>query len=157
MADPLSITASAAGLVSFGVQVVSGITKYLDAVRERNDDVASAEQQVVRTKELLNAVVKVTAKLERDHSTSAAFLRNTSSIKTELRALDEMVRNLSMIHFPSQTHDVLEKAHVQAKKLIYPFHRSTMNRLQSRLSRVNEMIQASLQVSMLYASVWHAH
>lgn len=149
MSDPLSITASVAGLVSLGIQVVGGITKYLEAVRERKTDVASVKTQVVRTQDLLTLVVKVAAKAEPNHSTTAAFLKDSASVQPELQALDELVRKLDTTQLPQPSHEVLGKVYVQAKKLTYPFHRPTMDRLQSQLARVNLMLQAALQVSGL--------
>lgn len=149
MSDPLSITASVAGLVSLGIQVIGGVTKYLDAVRDYNNDVASVKSQVVRTQDLLTLVVKVAAKAEPNHSTTAAFLKNSASIQPELQALDKLVRKLDTTKLPQPSHDVLGKVYVQAKKLAYPFHRPTMDRLQSQLARVNSMLQAALQVSEL--------
>lgn len=149
MSDPLSITASVAGLVSLGIQVVGGITKYLEAVRERKNDVASVKAQVVRTQDLLTLVAKVAAKVEPNHSTAAAFLKNSASVQPELQALEEFVRKLDTTKLPQPSHEVLGKVYVQAKKLTYPFHRATMDRLQSQLARVNSMLQAALQVSGL--------
>lgn len=149
MSDPLSITASVAGLVSLGIQVVGGITKYLEAVREHKTDVASVKTQVVRTQDLLTLVVKVAAKAEPNHSTTAAFLKDAASIQPELQALEELVRKLDAAQLPQPNHDVLGKVYVQAKKLTYPFHRPTMDRLQSQLARVNLMLQAALQISGL--------
>lgn len=149
MADPLSITASVAGLISLGVQTVSGITQYLDAVRERKDDVASAKTLVFRMQDLLQLVDKVAAKLEPTHTTTSAFLKATASVQPELQALEEFVRSLDTKRLPSPSHEVLGKVYVQAKKLTYPFHRPTIDRLQFRLDRVNSMLQAALQTSVL--------
>ncbi|KAL1863018.1 hypothetical protein Daus18300_008174 [Diaporthe australafricana] len=153
MSDPLSITASVAGLVSLGLQVVSGITQYLDAVHERKDDVASAKTQVIRTQNPLKLVIKVAAKVEPNHSAIAAVLRDSASVKPELQALDEFVRSLDATRVPPPSHEVLGKVFVQAKKLTYPFHRPTLERLQSRLIRVNEGLQAALQVSGLDVAI----
>lgn len=149
MADPLSISASVAGLISLGVQVASGITQYLDAVRERKDDVASAKTLVIRMQDLLQRVDKVAARVEPTHGTSSAFLRATASVQPELQAMDEFVRSLDTKKVSSSSHEFLGKVYVQAKKLTYPFHRPTMERLQSRLDRVNLMLQAALQTSTL--------
>lgn len=149
MSDPLSITASVAGLVSLGIQVVGGVTKYLEAVRERETDVASVKTQIVRTQDLLTLVVKVVAKVEPNHGTTAAFLKDCASVQPDLQALEDLVRRLDTTQLPQPSHEVLGKVYVQAKKLTYPFHRPTMDRLQSQLARVNSMLQAALQVSGL--------
>lgn len=149
MSDPLSITASVAGLVSLGVQVVGGITKYLDAVHERKDDLTSAKTLVSRMQDLLQLVDKVAAKVEPTHATTSTFLKAAASVRPELKALQELVRNLDPTKNASPNHEVLGKVFIQAKKLSYPFHRPTMERLQSRLDRVNSMLQAALQISAL--------
>ncbi|KAK2604366.1 hypothetical protein N8I77_007304 [Diaporthe amygdali] len=149
MSDPLSITASVAGIISLGVQVVGGITQYFDAVRERKDDVASAKAHVVRMQELLKLVGNVAAEVEPTHATTAAFLKAAASVQPELQALEGFVRSLDTAKFPSPSHEVIGKVYVQAKRLTYPFHRPTMDRLQSRLIQVNTMLQAALQILIL--------
>lgn len=149
MSDPLSIAASVAGLVSLGVQVVSRITKYLDAVHERKDDLASAKTLVKRMQDLLQLVDKVAAKVEPTHATTSTFLKAATSVQPELKALEELVRSLHATRHVSPNHEVLGKVYVQAKKLSYPFHRPTMERLQARLDRVNSLLQAAIQISAL--------
>lgn len=149
MSDPLSIAASVAGLVSLGVQVVSGITKYLDAVHERKDDLTSAKTLVASMQDLLQTVDKVAAKVEPTHATTLTFLKATTSVQPELKALEELVRSFHTTRHVSPNHEVLGKVYVQAKKLSYPFHRPTMERLQARLDRVNSMLQAAIQISAL--------
>lgn len=149
MADPLSITASVAGLISLGVQVFSGITQYLDAVRERKDDVASARTQARRMQELLQLVNSAAAKIEPAHSATAAFLKASASVEPELKALEQFVQSVDTTRPLPSGRDVLGKVQIQAKKLTYPFHRPTMDRLQSHLLKVNDMLQAALQVSLL--------
>lgn len=149
MSDPLSIAASVAGLVSLGVQVVSGVTKYLDAVHERKDDLASAKTLVGHMQDLLQIVDKVAARVEPTHATTSTFLKATTSVQPELKALEELVRSLHTTKHVSSNHEVLGKVYVQTKKLSYPFHRPTLERLQARLDRVNSMLQAALQISTL--------
>ena len=149
MSDPLSITASVAGLISLGIQVVGGITRYLDAVHDRKDDLTSAKTLVGRMQDLLQLVDKVAAKVEPTHTTTSAFLKATASVQPELKALEELVQRLDTTKHPSPSHEVLGKVYVQAKKLSYPFHRPTVERLQFRLDRVNSMLQAALQISVL--------
>lgn len=149
MSDPLSIAASVAGLVSLGFQVVGGITQYLDAVRERKGDVASAKAHVFRTQELLKRVDVVAARVEPTHGTTAAFLKGFASVQPELQALDNFVRSLDGKKVSSPNHEILEKVHVQAKKLTYPFHRPTMDRLESGLVHLNGTLQSAIQVSGL--------
>lgn len=131
MADPLSIAASVAGLISLGLQAASGITTYVDAVRGRKGDISSVETQVRHMQELLKLVENVAAKLEPSHSATAAFLKASASVEPEIKALEEG----------------LPKA--GSKKFTYPFYRPTMERLQTQLVRVNTMLQDAVQISTL--------
>lgn len=149
MADPLSISASVAGLFSLGVQVVSGTTQYLDAVRERRHDVASARTQIERTQELLRLVENAAGKLTRAHNAAAAFLRSCAAIGLELKALEEFARAMDTENMPSPRREALGKVSIQAKKLTYPFHRQTMDRLRSQLERVNGMLQSAQHIALL--------
>ncbi|KAJ4423095.1 hypothetical protein N0V82_002224 [Gnomoniopsis sp. IMI 355080] len=152
MADPLSITASVAGLISLGVQVIGGITQYLDAVRERKDDLVLARKQVDLMRELLKLVESVSVKIEPTHNSAAASLKASASVESELKALEQFVRRIDTKK-PSTSHAALGKVSLQAKMLTYPFHRPTLVGLLSQLTRVNEMLQAALQVVALYIVV----
>lgn len=122
MADPFSITASVAGLISLGVQITGGVTQYLDAVREREDDIASAKTQVQRMQELLKVVEDVAAKIKPSHNATAAFLNAAASVEPELKALKEFILRIDAMDRPPPSHKILEKAYIQAKKLKYPFN-----------------------------------
>lgn len=138
-----------AGLISLGVQVAGGITQYLDAIHERKNDITSATTQVHRMRDLLKLVHDVAAKIEPTHAATAAFLNACASVEPELKALGEFSLKLAATKMPSQSHDVPGIISRQVEKLKYPFHRLAMDRLQSQLIRVNEMLQAALQISTL--------
>jgi hypothetical protein len=147
MSDPLSITASVAGLVCLGFQVVSGITQYLNALYECNDDVASAKAHVFRMQELLKRVEMVAAKVEPAHGTTAVFLKSFASVQPELQVLERFVQGLSSAKASPKNPDMRDKIHDRAKKFTFPFHRPTMDRLETRLARLNGMLQSAIQVS----------
>lgn len=149
MADPLSITASVAGLVSLGIQLGGGIKAYLDAVLERKEDIDSAEKQVLRMQGYLQRMEDVAAKIEPTHTTAADFLRDCAKVEPELKSLGDFVTKLSTPALSYSHHTALAKIQRHAKKLTYPFHRPTMNRLQSQLARVNTMLEATVIIGTL--------
>ncbi|KAK8084396.1 hypothetical protein PG997_005667 [Apiospora hydei] len=63
MAEPLSLAASVAGLISLGLQVTGGIAKYLDAAKCRDEELSAVRQQNALLTDTLATIEKTTGKL----------------------------------------------------------------------------------------------
>jgi DNA anti-recombination protein RmuC len=149
MADPLSVAGLAAGVVSLGIQVCGGITKYLDALDCREQDILSAKQQNECLRKALQVVEASLARLQRDHSAAAAAVQDClDSSKQELSALNDFVTQLAGSGQPSTGRRGRIKA--EGRKLLYPFHRSKLEQLESRLRNANATLQVALQALGLY-------
>ncbi|KAF5598053.1 hypothetical protein FPCIR_3326 [Fusarium pseudocircinatum] len=56
MAEPVGITGTAIGIVSFGLQLYTGISKYLDAVKGRDEDLKYAKQHTNILRDYLSSL-----------------------------------------------------------------------------------------------------
>lgn len=159
MADPLSLVALGAGLVSLGIQSAEGITKYLDALDCRKEEIASVQEQNSALKKLINLIE---SQLERpciDSERKEYVRRCLGTCEKQLQALDRLVADLVKTEKPATEAPAAEKPaatekptarlkrklKAQGALLRYPFSRDKIKQLEERLHRANEMLGLALQ------------
>lgn len=71
MADPFSVTGSAVGVVSLGIQVCRGLVWYIDNVREGKDKAVQISGRMEQLAGLLELMESVISKLDPSTSTAA--------------------------------------------------------------------------------------
>lgn len=130
----------AAGLVSLSIQVCAGINTYLDAIKCRAEDIASVKRQVHNFDGVLRNVQSV---LDGADSTNRVLIDCLDSCQIEVKSLEDFVHKLTGCD-PSQV-GFKDKVREQARKLKYPFNRTELNRLETKITHVNGIFQTSLQ------------
>ncbi|KAI8631711.1 hypothetical protein F5Y19DRAFT_473390 [Xylariaceae sp. FL1651] len=152
MADPLSVAGLAAGVVSLGLQVVGGLLEYLDAMKARPEELNAAKQQANDMKGLLLTIQDLLPQIEKNWPASANTVEHhVNSCRIELSALNDLLLELSQPE--AQFSSIRVKFVEQKKKLSYPFNRSYVGRLESRLAKVNSSLQTALQIAALNVSI----
>ncbi|KAK7990075.1 hypothetical protein PG989_010390 [Apiospora arundinis] len=147
MADPLSIAASAAGLVSLGLTVTGGVAKYADALKCRTEDLASVRQrnQSLRTTIRFIDGVKSQLQSQLSHQQSPTSLTavddSIKACKAELVKLESLMVELSGC---SSTTSWRSKLKNTGKKLTYAFDRSKVDQLATRLDHTIQVLQLAL-------------
>ncbi|KAI1748981.1 hypothetical protein F4782DRAFT_338738 [Xylaria castorea] len=156
MADPLSIAGLVTGVISLGLQVVGGLSDYLDAVKGRAEELSSAKRQTTNMKDLLLVIEDLLPQVKNTRPTSATSLeRHIQSCNTEISALYVLVSKLSQP--ASSSSGIRLKLAEQKQKLTYPFKRSHLGHLEERLIKVNSALQTALQVTELDVSITTRH
>ncbi|RYP90381.1 hypothetical protein DL770_003528 [Monosporascus sp. CRB-9-2] len=142
MADPVSVVGLVAGLASLGIQVCGGITDYLDAVKSRAEDVASARRQAQCFKSVLQIIQTTVTQVDSNHRVSTtAVVECIKSCETELRTLESFVSELTGdVTSPANFKDKIKE---QSRKLSYAFNRSKLDQLEARLARANGIFQTA--------------
>lgn len=144
----------AAGLVSLGIQVSAGITTYLDAIKCRAEDIASVKQQVRSFDGVLRSVQSALGNVDSTRKNQVSVTAITdclASCETELKSLEVFVLKLTGSG-PSQA-SFKDKIREQTKKLAYPFNRTELDRLQTKIARVNGILQTALQSLNLWVTL----
>ncbi|KAI0111261.1 hypothetical protein GGR51DRAFT_71546 [Nemania sp. FL0031] len=155
MADPLSIAGLAAGVISLGLQVVGGLSNYLNSVEGRTDELDSAKQEARNMKGLLLTIQDLLPQLQSSWPASATMIeQHIKCCDTELSALYVLLSDLTQPHLSYS--GIRLKLEDQKKKLIYPFNRSRVINLEDRLSKVNSALQTALEVTGLNVSITSA-
>ncbi|KAL6915036.1 hypothetical protein FSHL1_012708 [Fusarium sambucinum] len=132
MSDPLSVTGTAVGITSLGIQVCDGLVKYLRAVRGRKKEIRDGVREVEQVVSLLYSL---------NNTLSNVGLRNgTNSLRTcahncyakleELqRLLDELCKTRSSNRATKRAADVM-------RAVSYPFQQEKLSTIRDSLRSV---------------------
>ncbi|KAK8102350.1 hypothetical protein PG984_015496 [Apiospora sp. TS-2023a] len=143
MADPLSVAGLAAGLVSLGLQLTGGITDYLDAVKCRGKELASARGHNGSLRQTIAVLEATVAKTQIPHPASFQIVDHAlKPTKTELKALEDLVDDLA----DCDTGTWRSKLSDKSRKLRYAFDRGKIQQLATQLSQANMTLSIALQV-----------
>ncbi|OHE99311.1 hypothetical protein CORC01_05352 [Colletotrichum orchidophilum] len=144
MAD---ILGTVVGVVSLGLQLCSGITKYLDGVKGHREDIASASRQCQSLEAFLIQLRDMQSRIA-GATNGDAIERAVSSVNAELDGLRTFVDEIRRSEDSSGSFS--EWISERKKQAIYPFKRSQLDRLETQLSKANEALQTAIQVAQLY-------
>ncbi|CVL03571.1 uncharacterized protein FMAN_15124 [Fusarium mangiferae] len=111
MADPVGITGNAIGVISFGLQLYTGITQYLDAVKGRDEDLQRAKQYVNAFQASLKVLGDTILKVNDEQAAAKHVVQDCKvSCEAELTALDALLNDLKGPQIPSDDPISKEKA-----------------------------------------------
>lgn len=136
MAEPVGITGTAVGIVLFGLQLYTGISEYLDAVKGRDEDLQSAKQYAKMLRDNLMSIEVAISAIGSEFTVARyAIEQCKSSCKTELTALKVLLLELKfpMVEPTNRTEQVKNSL----RKFSYPFKKKDIARLQDRLGLTN--------------------
>ncbi|KAH0427141.1 hypothetical protein CcaCcLH18_09888 [Colletotrichum camelliae] len=143
MADPLGIAGTAAGLVSLGLQLYGEISKYIKAVKGREEDLRAARQNAEVLRKCLNTIKGATASTNLTQTASKEAVDEcVVSCKEELKQLEELLTRLRGSTVPADTLSAKVKA--KGRQLMYPFHKDSIVDLEKRLASTNDVLQTAL-------------
>ncbi|KAK8118157.1 uncharacterized protein PG998_006438 [Apiospora kogelbergensis] len=154
MSDPLSVAASAAGLVSLGLTVVGGIAQYADALKGRTEELRSVNRRnemLQRTIILIDGIKSRFQQLPQQPQQSSLDNVNKSikACKAELLTLKRLVVELNGCPDPHSWKDKLKNT---GKKMSYAFDRSKLEQLAMTLDHTIQTLQLALQALGLDSS-----
>ena len=147
--DPIGIVGTAGGIVSLGLQLYAGISKFLDDVKARAGDIGSASQHAEGLKNALDEIKASAARVPNSRlATDSAVLTVIGSCNSELKALEKLLGELRDSRVPPT--DLKGKLKETKKKLGYPYRRDGLLLLEQRLQKVNGVLQTALITLCLY-------
>ena len=156
MAEPVGIVGTAAGIVSLGLQLYGGLKVYLDDFKSRDDYVVKTLHHLDYLHKLLDSIRLIIPDLENERLVPsqivAASLYNCEAelkaLNGEIQkhALDDEIQKNPRTGAPS---DRKGKAKETRKRLLFPFARRELEKLASRVDRVNNLLSIALQFDAL--------
>ncbi|KAI0151112.1 hypothetical protein BJ166DRAFT_535187 [Pestalotiopsis sp. NC0098] len=151
MAEAFGVAASAGGIVSLGLQVYSGLNSYVEGVKDRKAELSAVSRQLNTFHATVSALQDALPRFNVLLSKSASPLpRALNTVEQELWALKLFLNKLQQA--PDQSPSVSTTLREQKKKLTFPFHQPTLEKLQKKLETANLALQTSLQVVDLMAT-----
>jgi len=145
MADPLSVAAGVAGLVSLGLQVTQTLVDFYSAYKNRKSDIASTNKKLERLHHVLSSLGTQletrTFRLEEQH-----VLNN---IEGSIQACEQCIRELERACKKlgdDSTTSLGAVARTAAYQAAYPFRRSTLAKLDEDVDEVVSHLSLALQL-----------
>ncbi|KAF6803060.1 hypothetical protein CSOJ01_11137 [Colletotrichum sojae] len=151
MADVLG---TVAGVISLGIQLSSGVMTYLDGVQCREEDIDSTKRRCRSMEALLKEIESLRLRLPSPAvpatTNGTALEESLSSAKAELSLLANFMGKICPSGALTPPKTAMEKIQEKKRKLLYPFRRDHLDRLDSRLEAANTTLRAALQLAELY-------
>ena len=143
MAEPVGITGTAVGIVSLGLQLYGSLKDYVDDVKGRDAYVSETLGNLECLQQSLNSINSIIPNLEREHlSSTQAVATALQRCEAELKALEGEVQKHAPTTTPSDRKGKLKETR---KKLAFPFARQELDKLASRIDRLNDLLLVALQ------------
>ncbi|KAF5005546.1 hypothetical protein FDECE_8017 [Fusarium decemcellulare] len=151
MAEPVGITGTAVGIVSLGLQLYTGISDYLDAVKGRDEDLRHAKELAKTLQASLRAIDDTMKNAKYDSTVAKDAVEECkSSCETEFKALGALLKHLQgPVIAPV---DRIAQAKRSLQKWTYPFNKRDIVRLENRLSSTNGVLQTALMTLQMSIS-----
>lgn len=146
-AEGLGLAASVAGLLSLGLQITSGITKYLDALDRREDDLAHVRNLNKALITTLSTLEIVVSGLPNQGLTfTSGVVQDIQRCKLGLGDLEKLRIELT----DSDQRNWTTRLRNKKKKFTYKFRETKMQQLAERLQQSNQLLQLTLSGLQLY-------
>lgn len=144
MVDALTISGTAVGVVSLGIQVFQGLVTYYENWKSADDDIAHALNKI-------NALESMLEHLQRflsnpGHSNANIVDEVNKSIISCASDIDRLGAFLDKCHSLAPPNSVKGKAHRVAQKSLYSFKKATIRDLMVNLTDLQNNLHTSLQL-----------
>ena len=147
MSNPLSAAASAAGIVSLGLQVCQGIVQYYSSWKDFTVDVTSTYELVEQLRGIFD-LLRTTLKSSPLEDASAAEHVRSSIRKCEggILRLHKRLEKIKAKDLEEGTKysNPKQKLISQGKKLVYPFQQGTLGKLRDAVSDLRDNLTPAL-------------
>ncbi|KAK8047489.1 hypothetical protein PG996_015553 [Apiospora saccharicola] len=138
-AESVALAASIAGLVSLGLQDTNGIVAYVDALKNREEELASIKRQSDAMVAALAAIKASSSRLQTQQH-DAAVAHSIQSCEVELQAVETLLAELANC----DTSTWRRRFNSKKKKLSYRFDRPKVQQVTQRLHHANDILQLTL-------------
>ncbi|KAF5510969.1 hypothetical protein CGCS363_v002477 [Colletotrichum siamense] len=145
MADVLG---TVLGVVSLGLQVGASISNYLDGVQCRKEDMEYTTRCCKSMNSLLQQIKSLQYQLTGVNITAVREAMTTAEV--ELSILGNFVEKIRAGNNANYPNPIMKRAKKQKTKLLYPFQKDHLYRLNAQLDAANRALQAALLQVQLY-------
>ena len=143
MTDPLSISASVAGLTSLGIQVAQSLIGFYQAYKDRDSDLAGT----IRRLESLEGTIQYLESALAGRVFQADERPLVQNIERSVEECDGLIEELRLEcekFTKASTTGKLAALKVAGRQVTYPFRQSTLQKLDEDISAIRENISIAL-------------
>lgn len=150
--DPFSVTGTAVGITSLGLQVCQALVHYYGKFRGFHDEIDSV---VRRTENLMKSLQALESLKFRngDGEVFASLQEALKTVRLALKTLDEYAKRCGEVKMPDSARD---RAKLVTKRLLWPFRQDTLLFLQETLDRTQADLALAMQTVGLAVANSHA-
>ena len=148
MTDPLSVTGSAAGLISLGIQVTQSLVDFYDSYKALDSDLFAITQKLECLLEIFCSLEKAIS----DRNFQEDERELIKNIETSIKACDELIQELQdeCKKLNKTSSNGLEPAvRIAGRRAKYPFRKSTLQKLDEDIDEIRTNLSFALGVLQL--------
>ena len=147
MGEPLSVTGTAAGIVSLGLTVCQSLISYYGPWSAYGEEMSELACKAEGLKTTLQTVQGTLEKFESTESIQTMEVQTgIMSCKEALQRLEKEIEKCKKTQSPS---DIREKLQAIRKRVLYPFKRETLLWLKNTVEGLQTNLNTSFQVLQL--------
>lgn len=151
MADPLSLVASAAGVISLGITTASGIVHYYSAWEDYNDDVKQTFELIKSLRDLLIVAQGTTSSVSGKHVQAVhkqvfTLIQSAEDSIQVLQKRWEKINARAPPYDPQAKRDALDKFHNYGRRSLYPLQQGTLGKLRDSALEAQDLVTSALQL-----------
>jgi hypothetical protein len=152
MGDPFTVAVSVAGLLSLGIQVTQSLVDFYASYKDRDSNLAGTTQELESLLDTLRHLSKALASRKFEANERGLIERIENTIKDCEEATKELEDECKKFEKASP-HGKIDAIKVAARKLTYPFRRSTLQKIDENVGELRTHISLALTVLQLKDSV----
>lgn len=145
MSDPLSVAASAVGIISLGLQVCKEIVSYCEAWRGYDEDI---QRIATKAHELRLPLQQLRALIEDPRLDDPDILKDLEGKAFNLQTTVVKLQKTIDKFKPALSDSVPDKIRAQLKKASYPFRKDTLREIENDLQGMQIDLQTTLDMSV---------
>jgi hypothetical protein len=149
MADPLSVAASIAGLVSLGIQVTQSLITFYDSYKSQDSYVARTTYKLESLLQTFHSLNKILTGRKFRADERALIV----DIETSVQSCEDLVLELQEEFgkfSTSPTDRIGASIRTASRRLSYPLRQSTLQRLDENIGEIRENLSLALNVLELH-------
>ncbi|KAI9691616.1 MAG: hypothetical protein M1822_007687 [Bathelium mastoideum] len=151
MGDPVSVTGTAVGVMSLGIQVCQGLVKYYQGWEVQDKEIKETLENLSREQEILQSLHGTFRKQQPGFSTSKTEVETCIlQTKSEFMKLEGMLHKCQQTSLPSDTWGRIDNV---KESLLYPFRRDTVCNMKSVVTEIGRVLALAihhLQLELSY-------
>lgn len=148
MADPLSITGTAAGLISLGIQVTQSLIEFYNSYKSRDSTLAGTVERLGFLSDTFQCLEKTLLDRKIQPGEESLIKTVENSIQNCTVFIHELREECQKFHKTS-SNGIIATFKVAGRRVTYPFRQSTLEKLDEDITETRDNLSSALDVLQL--------